>query len=111
MEIPSEMPRAINWAVLVVGMVYSSVGLVGYYGWGDKVKGNVLENMVHADKTKMLAGRALALAITANLTVTYPIIMSCVSLAAESYCGKVYNVPLRIILLAMTAAVALFCPS
>jgi len=111
MEVPSDMPRAINRAVLVVAFVYFSVGLVGYYGWGDNVKGNVLESMVYVDGTKMLAGRALALAVVANLIVTYPIVMSCVSLAAESYCGGLYNAPLRIILLAITAAVALFCPS
>jgi len=111
MEAPSEMPRAINWAVLLVGFVYFSVGFVGYYGWGDNVQGNVLDSMVNPDGTKMLAGRALALAVIANLIVTYPICMSCVSLAAESYCGGIYNVPLRIILLATTAAVALFCPT
>lgn len=111
MAAPTEMPRAINRAVSVVALVYSSVGLVGYYGWGDEVKGNVLDSMVNADGSKMFAGRALALAIIANLTVTYPIVMSCVSIAAESYGGGVYNVPLRIILLATTSAVALFCPS
>jgi len=67
--------------------------------------------MVNPDGTKMLAGRALALAVMANLFVTYPIIMSCVSLAAESYCGGKYNATLRIILLAITAAIAMFCPS
>jgi len=111
MQAPNEMPRAINWAVLLVGFVYFFTGLVGYYGWGDNVAGNVLENMVNRDGTKMLAGRALALAVIANLIVTYPIVMSCVSLAAESYCGGMYNAPLRIILLAMTAVIALFCPN
>jgi len=111
MEAPNQMPLAINRAVLLVASVYFSVGLVGYYGWGNDVAGNVLDSMVNPDGTKMLAGRALALAVMANLFVTYPIIMSCVSLAAESYCGGKYNATLRIILLAITAAIAMFCPS
>jgi len=111
MAVPEEMPQAISGAVIVVTFVYGAVGVVGYWGWGNAVGGNVLDSMVDSEGNHMLAGIVLSLAVIANLFVTFPILMNVVSVALEARCcGGQYSPPLRMGLLAAAVVVGLFSP-
>jgi len=110
MAAPAEMPQAIQGSVSVVTFVYGAVGMVGYWGWGNDVSGNVLDSMVDADGERMFAGVVLSAAVIANLFVTLPILMNAVAVAAEGRCAGEYSPPLRLGLLTVAVVVGLFSP-
>jgi vesicular inhibitory amino acid transporter len=114
MEHPTELPKAINGALALVTVIYSSAGALGYYGWGTTTQGNILRSMKTNPGTdqeeRMTAGIFLALAVIANLLVTFPICMNCVSRAAEAATVQRYSAPIRMTLLLFAFCVGLFVP-
>jgi len=107
---PQELPWAIAGAVGSAAFVYMVAGSLGYYGWGERVTGNVLESMRMPDGSKMPEGLVLASAVIANLSVTFPIIMICVYRAAEDKVLGHYSPLTRLVLLFITLLVGLFVP-
>lgn len=110
MEKPTEFPKAVQNAVVVVFLVYGLAGGLGYYGFGDEVKGTVLESMVNPDGSKMIAGIALAGAVIANLVVTFPLLLVCVYRGMEAAFFGSYSAVLRIFLCLLALATGLFLP-
>lgn len=97
MQNPEEFPRAVGGGVSVVGLVYASSGALAYWGWGNDVKGSVVDSMYEFTDTceqgeRLPLGLLLASAIIANLTVTFPIVMNCVFRAAEAALGVKYSI-------------------
>jgi len=114
MQHPEEMPEAIQNAVGATAGVYMLVGILGYYGWGNGVKDKVLESMTYEDSDGKphytMAGILLSVAVISNLFVTLPIILNCISLAAESAAGFGYSPPLRLGLLGTALLLATNLP-
>jgi len=93
MKKPDRCQYCIGVAHFLVGTVYLLAGLVGYWGWGNRVAGNVLKAMCEAPGcehpsglnpgilmyenweggAKMFVGKILACAVVANLIVTIPL--------------------------------------
>jgi len=109
MQEPRELPKAVNWALSLVSVVYVAAGSLGYYGWGNKVEGNVLRNM-RTEDGRMWAGIMLGTAVICNLLVTFPIFMSIVGRALESSTVGHYSPTLRLLLLAFAFSVGMFLP-
>jgi vesicular inhibitory amino acid transporter len=110
MQKPEEMPKAISIAVTVVLIVYGTAGTLGYYGWGENVKGNVLRSMNLPDGSPMVAGLLLSGAVVCNLLVTFPIIMNCVYRAVEATIFEGYSCTSRIVLCLAALATGLYVP-
>jgi len=110
MEKPRELPSAVRGAVAIVALVYAAAGGLAYYGWGNSVEGNINGSMRYPDGAAMTAGLILSGAVTANLLVTFPIIMNCVYRAAEAAVNKPYSVPVRLALLTVAVLIGKFLP-
>merc|ERR1719221_100165 len=109
MRAPREMPRAIAGAIGVAAGIYMGAGTLGYYGWGDRVEGNVLSSMRTGDGSPMWEGLVLSCAVIANLAVSFPILMTCVYRAAEAQLGG-YSPMVRFVLLSVALAVGMLVP-
>mmetsp|Transcript_37404 Transcript_37404/g.93998 ORF Transcript_37404/g.93998 Transcript_37404/m.93998 type:complete len:468 (+) Transcript_37404:53-1456(+) len=110
MQKPEEFPKAVTGAVGCVLIIYGLAASTAYWGFGKDTAGNVLQSMMLESGKPMLAGYALSIAVTTNLLVTFPIIMSCVARAAESACGWRYSTLLRTGLLGAAICIGLFLP-
>jgi len=118
MDQPDEFPRAVSGSVGIVSVIYLLCGALGYFGWGDGelgdpssgVKGNVLLSMKDMNGNNLFIGKLLACAVIANLCVTFPILMNCISLVVENAVAGGYSVGTRLALLACSVCVGLFCP-
>jgi amino acid permease len=93
MKNPGNCRYCIGVAHVLVGGVYLVAGVVGYWGWGERIAGNVLKSMCAAPGcedpadvidgllayenwkggAKMFMGKILACAVVANLIVTIPL--------------------------------------
>jgi len=111
MQAPQEFPKALNWSIFLVAIVYMLAGVTGFYGWGAAVEGNVLKSMLH-DNKPIFAGYMLASAVIANLCVTFPIIMNVACVAFERIViGEgAYSKTLRLGLFGISFVVGFFCP-
>lgn len=111
MEAPRESSKAVTIAVAGVTLVYGTAGGLGFFGWGNQVKGNVLQSMVNEDGSPTVQGLMLSIAVIANLFVTFPIVMSIVSRAMEAnLVGGLYSYTVRVCLFMVSLLIGLFVP-
>jgi len=110
MRRPREFPEAVGGATAICTMVYAACGLLGYYGWGNSVAGNVLKSMKHADGRNMAAGQVLSVAVIAHLFAALAIIMKCVSRAVEAAHSRTYSVPIRLAVPSLALCIGLSVP-
>jgi len=135
-----ELPKALFASHLVVGLIYLSAGIVGYWGFGTAVEGNISRSMCDypgcpgtEDPTckadvcptlkygagagnKWIFGYFLAGAVVANLLVTIPIVLYCLFTGIEANYPKdqpmdpVTNTMMRVGVVTFCACVGLFVP-
>lgn len=101
---PSEMPKCISFATYAAVSIYLLCGLVGCYGWGIAVKGNVVQSMPAS------FGKAMSVSVVINLAVSYPIVMNCTCVAMETLFQTGYSVLLRLTMVLLTVVTCLSCP-
>lgn len=110
MQKPQDFPKAVTGGVTLVALVYAAAGSIGYYGWGNAVTDQVTDSMILPSGERMIAGTVLAVAIIANLFVTFPIVMNCVYRAAETALETKYSIPARLVLLMCSLVIGRFLP-
>mmetsp|Transcript_44795 Transcript_44795/g.130462 ORF Transcript_44795/g.130462 Transcript_44795/m.130462 type:complete len:482 (-) Transcript_44795:144-1589(-) len=103
MKDPRRMPRAIIAAHMCVGVFCLLIGVVGAWGFGEGVQGNVTKSM-QSDGSKWAAGYILALAVAMNLLVTIPVNFYCLFSGLE----KLRTLP-SLVSHSIRASVVLFC--
>lgn len=77
-----QFPLVANIAVSIIAAIYISVGVAGYYGYGDVLNDNVLENMGHSPIVQFCNAF-----ITLHVIMAYPIPLYPLCLAVESAMG------------------------
>jgi len=111
MKRPERMGFSLKVACLVTFSVYVLAGAGGYYGFGDKTHSeSVLNNMIGRDGSKIPEGLFLSSAVVFNLFATFVILMNVVNRAAENAVVGKYCAPVRLVLVAMCAGIAIFMP-
>merc|ERR1719464_2565352 len=127
MKNPDQLPQAVCWAHLTVVTLYVGLGAAGYFGWGRRVAGNVLESMCDfpgcpgavpegaVPGAKWSVGYILSFAVVSNLMVTIPVVMYCVFRVMESQheklmASRAVNGAMRIAALLVAVSLAVFVP-
>lgn len=132
MKNPQELPQALVVSHLIVGVIYMSAGIIGYWGFGALTQGNISMSMCESPGcpgtvpacatppcpeltsekagSKWAFGYFLAVAVVANLCVTIPIVLYCCFTGIEASYSK--DKPMDATKSAvMRVGVVLFCTS
>eukprot|EP00928_Gymnodinium_smaydae_P052041 TRINITY_DN3577_c0_g1_i4.p1 TRINITY_DN3577_c0_g1~~TRINITY_DN3577_c0_g1_i4.p1 ORF type:complete len:464 (+),score=102.52 TRINITY_DN3577_c0_g1_i4:97-1488(+) len=116
MRDPKEMGQALVLSHFAVAVVYLFVGIVGYWGFGAEVDGNVTLVMQDEKNGKWVFGYALAVAVVCNLMVTIPLVLFCLFSGIEAGypvdepMDKTANTIMRVGAVLLCMLVGLFVP-
>jgi len=114
MALPHELPYAIYGSVGLGAVFYMTVGVLGYYGWGDAVADMVATTMANQNKCHCpgawMTGFGLSVAVVANVVVTFPIVAQCLATGVETVLDTTHSSPVRFALVTAIVVVGLCCP-
>jgi len=134
MKNPEELPKALGLSHAAAGLIYLTAGVVGFWGFGQGVDGNISRSMCDAPGCPgTLAavqaadhglqpgnrwgwGIALAIAVIMNIMVTIPIVLYCLFTGIESLYPKnqpmstMAGATMRVSVVVVTGSIALFVP-